>query len=40
MDTMDTLSPRKNKLMESTSYKQNGAPQYNIFAKSYPVFYG
>jgi hypothetical protein len=40
MDTMDTLSPRKNNLMESVTYKLNGAPQYNIFSKSHPVFYG
>jgi hypothetical protein len=40
MDTMDTVDLKKLILYQSETYKQNGAPRYEFFGKSYPVFYG
>jgi hypothetical protein len=40
MDTMDTVDFKKLMLMESKTYKQNGAPRYNFFGKSFRGYRG
>jgi len=40
MDTMDTVDSKKLTSIESITYKQNGAPRYNFFIKSFNGYSG